>query len=137
VPTRVSDVLEPLAAVIERGDYGNLGMRNDAPTVRQSTVRRTFTQLEAKGLVVRVEELDASALASDRYDLGALSEGGDPTDPVDYGGTSDDARVTDWVLTDEGRREVERLDERYQAELDALAARFGRPRGTTTDRVDA
>ncbi|UPW01931.1 hypothetical protein M0R88_07490 [Halorussus gelatinilyticus] len=40
-------------------------------------------------------------------------------------------------LTDEGRHEVERLDARYAAEMDDLAARYGRPRGETTTRIDA
>lgn len=137
VPTCVSDVLEPLTSVIERGGYANVGPRNEHATVQRSSVRRTFTQLEEKGLVVRVEDLPVEALASDRYALGALRAGGDPTDPSAYYRTSDDARVTDWVLTEEGRAELDRLDERYAAELDAVAARFGRARGETTDRVDA
>lgn len=135
VPTRVSDVLEPLTSVIGRGDYANVGPRNEHATVQRSSVRRTFAQLEEKGLVVRVEDLPAEALAGDRYALGSVRAGGDPTDPSDYTDTSDDARVTDWVLTEEGRAELDRLDDRYEAELDALAARFGRARGETTDRV--
>lgn len=137
VPTRVSDVLEPLAAVIERGEYGNLGMRNELATVRHSSVRRTFGQLAEKGLIVRVEDLDPALLEADRYAFGDLEPGGDPRDPGAYAATSDDGRVTDWVLTDDGAAEVGRLDAFYEAELDALAARFGRPRGETTARVDA
>lgn len=137
-PTTVGDVLEDVAAVVERGDYGNPGIRNpEATNVRQSTIRRTFGQLAEKGLVQRVADLDPERLREDRFALGELDPGGDPEDPAAYARTADDARVTDWVLTDEGRREVERLDARYEAELDALAARHGRPRGETTARVDA
>jgi len=136
VPTRVSDVLEPLAAVIERGDYGNLGPRNEHATVQRSSVRRTFGQLAEKGLIVRVADLDAGALASDRYAFGELDAGGDPHDPGAYAATSDDGRVTDWVLTEAGAAELGRLDAVYAAELDALAARFGRPPGATTARVE-
>lgn len=135
-PTRVSAVLDPLAAVIERGGYGNVGMRNDSPTVRKSSVRRTFTQLAEKGLIQRVDDLGPADLRADRFDLGDL-EGDDPDDPRAYTKVSDDARVTDWILTDEGRAEVDRLDARYAAELDELAARYGRGRGETTARVDA
>lgn len=135
-PTTVSAVLDDVAAVIERGDYGNIGPRNTAgAAVRKSSLRRTFTQLREKGLVRRVGDLEPTALQSDRYDLGPAA--GDPTDPAAYARTSDDARVTDWLLTETGRREVARLDARYAAELDALAARYGRPRGETTARVDA
>lgn len=136
-PLTVSDVLEDLAAVIERGEYGNVGMRNDAPTVRKSSVRRTFTQLADKGLVTRVAELDPERLHDDRYDLGALDDDGDPADPSAYANTTDDARVTDWVLTPAGREEVRRLDAAYERELDALAARYGRQRGETTERIEA
>jgi len=135
-PTRVSAVLDPLAAVIERGGYGNVGMRNEAPTVRKSSVRRTFTQLAEKGLIQRVDELAPAELRADRFDLGALT-GDDPDDPRAYAKVSDDARVTDWILTDEGRAEVGRLDARYAAELDKLAARYGRGRGETAARVEA
>lgn len=136
-PSTVSDVLDDVAAVIDRGDYGNVGMRNEAPTVRKSSVRRTFTQLADKGLVTRVGELDAERLRDDRYDLGELDDDADPADPGAYARTSDDARVTDWVLTPEGREEVRRLDAAYERELDALAARYGRQRGETTDRIEA
>jgi len=135
-PTRVSAVLDPLAAVIERGGYGNVGMRNESPTVRKSSVRRTFTQLAEKGLIQRVESLSATELRADRFDLGPLADGGDPDDRRAYAKVSDDARVTDWILTDEGRAEVDRLDARYAAELDELAARYGRGRGETTTRVE-
>lgn len=137
-PTTVSDVLDEIAAVLERGDYANLGMRGSAGSnVRKSTIRRTFTQLQEKGLVERVEELSGSELRDSRFDLGSLDDDGDPDDPSAYARTSDDARVTDWILTDEGHREVELLDARYAAELDELAARYGRPRGETTRRVEA
>jgi hypothetical protein len=105
--------------------------------VRKSSIRRTFTQLAEKGLVRRVEELSESQLREPRFDLGTLDPGGDPGDPSAYSRTSDDARVTDWILTDAGRREVDRLDERYAQELDELAARYGRPRGETIARIDA
>ncbi|WP_276301423.1 hypothetical protein [Halorussus lipolyticus] len=134
-PTTVSGVLDDIAAVIERGDYANVGPKGSAgATVRKSTVRRTFTQLHEKGLVQRVEELSEDALGDPRFDLGACK--GDPDDPTAYERVSDDARVTDWILTDDGRREVERLDARYADELDELAARYGRKRGETTARVD-
>ena len=136
-PTTVSAVLDDVAAVIERGEYANIGPSGAAgATVRKSTVRRTFKQLRKKGLVQRVAELDASELRAQRFDLGEPDSDVDPDDPTAYSRTSDDARVTDWVLTDAGRREVERLDARYAAELDELAARYGRPRGETTARVD-
>lgn len=137
-PTTVSAVLDDIASVIERGGYANIGPEGAAgATVRKSTIRRTFKQLHEKGLVRRVEELPESALRDQRFDLGTLDEEGDPDDPTDYARTSDDARVTDWILTDAGRREVERLDVRYAEELDELAARYGRPRGETTARIDA
>lgn len=137
-PTTVSGVLDDVAAVIDRGDYGNLGPNNTAgAAVRKSTVRRAFTQLQEKGLVQRVAELDPDSLRADRFALGAVAEDGDPGDPAAYERTSDDARVTDWILTDEGRREVERLDVRYAEKLDRLAAQYGRPRGETTERVEA
>ncbi|MFC7081781.1 hypothetical protein [Halorussus caseinilyticus] len=137
-PTTVSNVLDDITAVVERGDYANVGPEGAAgATVRKSAVRRTFTQLHEKGLVRRVEELAASDLRAERFDLGPLAADGDPDDPAAYARTSDDARVTDWILTDEGRREVERLDARYADELDELAARYGRPRGETTGRIDA
>ncbi len=135
-PTTVGGVLDDIAAVIKRGGYANIGPKTaESGTVRQSTVRRTFMQLREKGLVRRVEELSESELRDDRFDLGTSN--GDPSDPTAYSKTSDDARVTDWILTDDGRREIERLDARYTAELDELAARYGRPRGETTDRIDA
>ncbi|KZN23868.1 hypothetical protein A4G99_13580 [Haladaptatus sp. R4] len=135
-PTTVGGVLDDIAAVIRRGEYGNIGPRTaESGTVRQSTIRRTFTQLREKGLVRRVEELSESELREDRFDLGTSN--GDRADPNAYSETSDDSRVTDWILTDNGRQEVERLDARYAAELDELAARYGRPRGETTDRIDA
>lgn len=136
-PATVSDCLEDVMAVIERGNYGNLGLRTNATTVRKSSLRRTFTQLADKGLVERVTDLDPDRLADDRFALGAIEPGGDPTDPSAYAGTSDDARVTDWILTTDGQREVARLDARYERELDELAARFGRQRGETTARIDA
>lgn len=138
-PTTVGGVLEDVAAVVERGGYGNVGPRggDGRPLVQQSTVRRTFGQLADKGLVGRVEDLSEAELRDGPVDLGELSEGGDPADPADYAETADDARITDWYLTEEGRREVDRLDERYAAELDDLAARYGRPRGETTERVEA
>lgn len=137
-PVTVSDVLDDITAVIERGDYGNHGPRGGGETgalVQQSTVRRTFKQLREKGLVRRVGDLDESELRDSRVDLGEPDPDADPADPAAYPRTSDDARVTDWILTDEGRREVERLDARYAAELDDLAARYGRPSGETTTRV--
>jgi hypothetical protein len=137
-PTTVSAVLDDVAAVIERGGYANIGPPDaTSATVRKSTIRRTFKQLCEKGLVQRVEELAESELRDQRFDLGTLDSDGDPDDPSAYPRTSDDARVTDWILTDEGRREVERLDARYAKTLDELAARHGRPRGETTVRVDA
>ncbi len=138
VPTTVGGVLDPLTAVIERGNYGNVGPRaGDAgPLVQQSSIRRTFSQLAEKGLIQRVADLTPAQLRDPRYDLGTLADDGDPTDPGDYSRTSDDARVTDWILTDAGRREVERLDAAFARELDELAARYGRPRGETTDRID-
>ncbi len=137
-PTTVSAVLDDVAAVIERGGYANIGPEGAADvTVRKSTVRRTFTQLAEKGLVRRVSDLAASELRDSRFDLGALEDDEAADDPTAYARTTDDARVTDWVLTDEGRREVERLDARYEAALDDLAARYGRPRGETTARIDA
>lgn len=136
VPTTVSDVVDVVAAVIERGGYGNVGPSGTAgAAVRKSSVRRTFTQLRDKGLVERVSALDGAELRDARYALGTPD--GDPEDPASYPATTDDARVTDWVLADAGRREVARLDARYAAELDELAARYGRPRGETTTRVDA
>jgi hypothetical protein len=137
LPTTVSDVLEDVASVIERGGYENLGPRNTAgATVRKSSIRRTFTQLAEKGLVQRVEELSESQLPESRFDLGTPDPDGDPDDPTAYSRTTDDARVTDWILTDDGRREIERLDDRYSEELDELAARYGRPRGETIARID-
>lgn len=134
-PTRVSDVLPAVRAVIERGDYGNVGPRSPTTVVRKSSVRRTLGQLEEKGLVRRVESLSADELRADRHALGEL-EGDDPTDPASYARVSDDGRVTDWILTDEGHREIERLDARFAAELDDLAARYGRPPGETTARIE-
>ena len=137
-PMTVGDALEPIGGVVERGGYGNPGPRsNDATVVQRSTVRRAFNQLRDDGLVARVVDLDADALAEGPVALGAVEDGGDPADPAAYAATTDDARVTDWVLTDDGRGEVDRLDRAYAAELDDLAARYGRPRGETTARVDA
>jgi hypothetical protein len=136
--TTVSAVLDDIAAVIERGDYANIGPKGaTGATVRKSTVRRTFKQLHEKGLVQRVGELSPSELRDQRLELGELDGDGDPDDPTAYSRTSDDGRVTDWVITDAGQREVERLDARYAAALDELAARYGRPRGETNARVDA
>ncbi|WP_135825803.1 hypothetical protein [Halorussus ruber] len=136
-PTTVSGVLDDIAAVIERGGYANVGPKGAASaTVRKSTIRRTFTQLDEKGLVRRVEELSESQLGEPRFALGEREADGDPAGPTAYERVTDDARVTDWILTDEGRREVERLDARYAEELDELAARYGRKRGETTARVD-
>jgi hypothetical protein len=136
-PTTVSAVLDDIAAVIERGDYANVGPKGAAgATVRKSTIRRTFTQLHGKGLVQRVEELPESQLGDPRFALGERESDGDPADPTAYERVTDDARVTDWLLTDEGRREVARLDARYAEELDELAARYGRKKGETTARVD-
>lgn len=136
-PTTVSDVIESVAAVLDRGDYRNLGPRNDTGgTVQKSSLRRSFNQLEEKGLIQRVTELDGQTLQTDQYDLGELCEDGDPADPADYTKTADDARVTDWILTEAGSAEVQRLDQRYAAELDELAARYGRPAGATLDRID-
>lgn len=138
-PTTLGDVLDDVAAVIDRGGYGNAGPRGggDQPLVQQSTVRRAFGQLADKGLVGRVEDLPETELRDGPVDLGVLVDGGDPADPADYAATADDARVTDWYLTREGQLEVDRLDARYAAALDDLAARYGRPRGETTERVDA
>lgn len=137
VPTTVGDVLDDVAAVVERGDYGNLGPRGaDGALVQKSTIRRAFTQLHEKDLVQRVGDLVAPELRDGRFELGTLDPDGDPADPAAYSRTSDDARVTDWLLTTEGQREVRRLDARYADELDDLAARYGRPRGETTVRVD-
>lgn len=135
-PTTVGDVLDDIASVIERGDYANVGPETAADgTVRKSTIRRAFKQLHEKGLVQRVEELTEAERRGDEFDLG--TPGDDPDDLAGYSRLSDDARVTDWILTDGGRREVERLDERYTRELDELAARYGRPSGETTERIDA
>ncbi len=135
-PTTVGGVLDDIAAVIRRGGYANIGPKTaKSGTIRRSTVRRTFMQLREKGLVRRVDDLSESELREDRFDLGISDS--DPADPNSYSNTSDDARVTDWILTDDGCREVERLDARYAAELDELAARYGRPRGETTERIDA
>lgn len=135
-PTTVSQVLDDVAAVIERGGYGNIGPNETAgAAVRKSTIRRTFKQLHEKGLVRRVEDLGPSELRAERFDLGTPE--GDPDQPAAYPRTSDDARVTDWILSDEGRQEVERLDARYAEELDELAARYGRPSGETAARIDA
>ncbi|WP_162224376.1 hypothetical protein [Halorussus amylolyticus] len=135
-PATVGDVLDAIASVIERGDYANVGPKTATTgTVRKSTIRRALTQLREKNLVQRVEDLTESERTSDRFDLGTLR--GDPDDVTNYARTSDDARVTDWILTDDGRHEIDRLDARYAAELDELAARYGRPRGETTDRIDA
>ena len=137
-PTTVGTVSDAVGAIIERGGYANVGPNTAAAgTVRKSTIRRTLTGLHEKGFVRRVADLDLEELRDDRVDLGELPEGGDPADPAAYSGTSDDARVTDWLLTEAGEREVGRLDARYESELDDLAARYGRPRGETTDRVDA
>ena len=133
-PTTVSDVLPSVRGVVERGDYGNVGPRSPATVVRKSSVRRTLGQLGQKGLVRRLEEVPVDELRADRNALGPL-EGDDPTDPGSYARVSDDGRVTDWLLTAEGRRELERLDARYAAELDELAARHGRPPGETTTRI--
>jgi|GEM_PF-6543200 len=137
-PLTVSQAMEPIAAVIERGGYGNAGPRggNGAPLLQKSTVRRAFSQLREDGFVRRVEDLPEVVLREGGFDLGEL-DGDDPADPTAYAKTSDDARVTDWVLTAAGRREVDRLDAAYERELDELAARYGRPRGETTERVDA
>lgn len=75
------------------------------------TGNRAFHQLEEKGLVADVE--DAQGLAADRYEVAP-------------GYRPDDARRTEWVLTDEGFTEVRRLDERFKQELAALQRRFGR-----------
>lgn len=135
-PSTVGKVLDDVAAVIERGDYANLGPNGAKKgTVRKSTIRRAFTQLQDKDLVQRVDELDPEQLQSDTIDLG--DHDGDPTAASNYDNTADDARVTDWILTDEGAREIARLDARYTRELDEIAARYGRPRGETTSRVEA
>lgn len=134
-PTTVGEVLPAVRGVVERGDYGNVGPRSPATVVRRSSVRRTFGQLDQKGLVQRVEDVPVDELRADRNALGPL-EGDDPTDPRSYARVSDDGRVTDWLLTTEGLQEIERLDTRYAAELDELAARYGRPPGETTTRID-
>jgi hypothetical protein len=136
-PTTVSGVLDAVASVVDRGNYGNPGMRtNDTTAVRKSTIRRAFAQLEDKGLVQRVDDLDADSLSADRYDLGSLAPDGDAADPDDYERTTDDARVTDWIPTGAGVEEVRHLDERLGEKLDDLVAQYGRPRGETTDRID-
>lgn len=131
-PATVGSTLPAITAVIERGEYGNLGPRAERGVAQKSTVRRAFGQLAEKGLVRRVTAADD---LPEWVDLGERT--GDAGDVTDYEHVSDDGRVTDWVLTAAGRREVERLDARYAAELDELAARYGRPRGETTTRVDA
>lgn len=134
-PSTVGSVVPAVAEVIRRGNYANLGPRGaEDGTVRRSTIRRAFTQLDDKGLVQRVGELEGAQLDSEKYDLGECD--GDVADPNSYARTSDDARVTDWILTDEGQAEIERLDTRYEAELDDLAARYGRPRGETRTRIE-
>lgn len=136
-PTTVSDVLHDITSVIERGGYANVGPNGAAgATVRKSSIRRTFKQLHEKGLVQRVEELTDAEVREPQYDLGTLDSDGESDDPTAYSRTSDDARVTDWILTDDGRREVERLDAQYAEKLDELAARYGRPSGETTARID-
>lgn len=132
-PATTGELAETVGAVIERGGYGNLGPRSEPATVRRSSLRRTLSGLAEKGLVVRVAELSPDRLA----DAGLGEPDGDPADPGAYPATSDDGRVTDWLLTEAGRAEVSRLDARYEAALDEVAARHGRPRGETTDRVDA
>lgn len=134
-PTTVGDVLPAVGAVVERGGYGNVGPRSPTTVVRKSSIRRTFGQLEEKELIRRVESLPVDQLRADRNALGPL-EGEDPTEPGSYARVSNDGRVTDWLLTEEGRRELNRLDARYATELDELAARYGRPPGETTARVD-
>lgn len=134
-PSTVGGVAEAVADVIERGDYANAGPRADAGIARRSTIRRALNQLEERGLIRRVEDLTADELAGDRIDLGARE--GDAGDVTDYERVTDDARVTDWILTDAGRDEVARLDAAYEAELDALAAKYGRRRGETTRRIEA
>lgn len=135
-PSTVGAVLPDIAEVIKRGGYANIGPNGAAEgTVRKSAIRRAFTQLDEKGLVERVTELDAADLQSETFEFGPCD--GDPADPSNYAKTADDARVTNWVPTEEGLAELERLDARYQSELDELAGRYGRPLGDTTNRIDA
>lgn len=135
-PSTVGAVLPDIAEVIKRGEYANIGPNGAVEgTVRKSAIRRAFTQLDEKGLVQRVDDLDADTLQSDTFDFGTCT--GDPSDPASYSNTADDARVTNWVLTEEGLAELSRLDARYRSELDELAARYGRLRGETTTRIDA
>jgi len=134
-PTTAGEVAETVAAVIERGDYGNEGPRAPTSVARKSTVRRACNRLAEAGFLRRVESLSPAELDDERFDLGA--PGAEPTDPAGYERVTDDARVTDWLLTPEGAREVERLDAAYERALDEVAARHGRPRGETTERVEA
>lgn len=134
-PSTVGEVLPAIAAVIRRGDYANIAPNGATEgTVRKSAIRRSFTQLEEKGLVRRVTDLSEAERRSSDVDLGTCD--GDSGDLSGYSRLSDDARVTDWILTADGVREVERLDARYTAELDELAGRYGRPPGETTTRID-
>lgn len=75
------------------------------------TGNRAFHKLHEKGLVEDIE--DAALVPPSRYD-------------VEPGYTPDDARLTEWVLTEEGFDEVRRLDAQYERELEALRRRFGR-----------
>lgn len=135
-PSTVGEVLPAIAAVIKRGDYANIAPNGATEgTVRKSAVRRSFTQLAEKGLVQRVSELGETTLQSGDVDLGNCT--GEPANPTEYSCVSDDARVTDWILTEDGLAEVRRLDACYTAELNELAGRYGRPSGETDIRIDA
>lgn len=134
-PSTVGDVLPDIAAVIKRGNYANIAPNGATDgAVRKSAIRRSFTQLAEKGLVQRVTGLEESEIASANVDLGDCND--ESGDPAQYSRTSDDARVTDWILTADGIAEVERLDARYNVEIDELAGRYGRPSGETTTRID-
>lgn len=75
------------------------------------TGNRAFHKLHEKGLVKNVTEVDG--LSGDRY-------------VVQAGYTPDDARLTEWVLTEAGIDEVRNLNVRYEQELAKLMRRFGR-----------
>jgi hypothetical protein len=74
------------------------------------TGNRAFHKLHEKGLVEHLEEVD---LSDDRY-------------VVTEGYTPDDARLTEWVLTESGIEEAQRLNDRYEQKLAKLRRRFGR-----------
>lgn len=86
---------------------------NEAPDDESvyMTGNRAFHQLHEKGLVENVEEVEG--LSDDRY-------------VVEPGYAPQDARRTEWVLTEAGIEEVRRLSAKYEEELATLMRRFGR-----------